>query len=144
MTVIVPRAVERAPRNALWELFSAEAERVAEGARNFRWQAADHLPILNELYRHYRNAGLRMSYTIEDFRRDVALEVLPELPPEERLRGLPPEERLRGLPPEERLRGLRPEERLRGLPPEERLQGLSKEELVRLRALLDRELPDTD
>jgi hypothetical protein len=153
VTVIVPREVERAPRNALWELFSAEAERIAEGARHFRWQAADHLPILNELYQRYRDAGLHMSYTIEDFRRDVALEMLPELPPEERLRGLPPEERLRGLPPEERLRGLPPEERLRGLPPEERLRGLppeerlrglSKEELARLRALLDRDPPQAD
>ena len=144
VTVIVPRAVERAPRNALWELFSAEAERVAEGARDFHWQAADHLPILNELYHRYHEAGLCMSYTIEDFRRDVALEMLPELPPEERLRGLPPEERLRGLPPEERLRGLPPEERLRGLPPEERLRGLSKEELARLRRLLDHDSPEAD
>jgi tetratricopeptide (TPR) repeat protein len=105
ITVVVPREVERAPRNALWELFSAEAERVAEGARNFRWQAADHLPILTELYQRYQDSGLAMSYTIEDFHRDIALKMLPQLPPEERLRGLPPEERLRGLPPEERLRG---------------------------------------
>ena len=67
-----------------------------------------------------------MSYTIEDFHRDIALKMLPQLPPEERLRGLPPEERLRGLPPEERLRGL------------------SKEELARLRALLDRNAPKRD
>ncbi len=124
VTVIVPREVERAPRNALWELFSAEAERVAEGAREFHWQGADHLPILNELYQHYRDAGLSMSYTFDDFRRDVARKMLPELLPEERLRGLPPEERLRGLPPEERLRGL------------------SKEELARLRALLDQDQPE--
>jgi len=115
---------------------------VAEGAREFHWQAADHLPILNELYQHYRDAGLSMSYTFDDFRRDVARKMLPELLPEERLRGLPPEERLRGLPPEERLRGLPPEERLRGLPPEERLRGLSKEELARLRALLDQDQPE--
>jgi hypothetical protein len=56
-----------------------------------------------------------MSYTFEDFRRDVARKMLPELLPEERLRGLPPEERLRGL---------------------------SKEELARLRALLDQDQPE--
>ena len=126
ITVIVPREVERAQRNALWELFSAEAERVAEGARNFRWQAADHLPILGELYQRYRDSGLSMSYTIEDFHRDIALKTLPKLPPEERLRGLPPEERLRGLPPEERLRGL------------------SKEERAQLRALLDQDHSESD
>jgi len=108
VTVVVPLAVALVPRNALWELFSAEDERVAEGARNFRWQAADHLPILNELYQRYRDAGVRMSYSIEDFRRGVALEMLPKLPSEERLRGL------------------------------------SIEELDRLRALLDRDAPDTD
>jgi hypothetical protein len=38
-----------------------------------------------------------MSYSFADFRHDLAMELLAELPPEERLRGLLPEERLRGL-----------------------------------------------
>ncbi|WP_295427508.1 hypothetical protein [uncultured Thiodictyon sp.] len=38
-----------------------------------------------------------MPYTFEDFRRDLALELVQELPPEDRLRGLAIEERLRGL-----------------------------------------------
>ncbi|WP_157817849.1 hypothetical protein [Candidatus Thiodictyon syntrophicum] len=42
-----------------------------------------------------------MSYTFQDFRRDLARETLPELTPEERLRGLPPEEVLRGLSDED-------------------------------------------
>ena len=138
VTLIVLREVEICPRNALWALFSFEAARVALGAESYRWRQDDHLPILETIYQRYRETGIPMSYTFQDFRHDVALEMLDRLPPEERLRGLPPEERLRGLPPEERLRGLPPEERLRGLPPEERLRGLSDAELDRLEALLAR------
>jgi len=47
-----------------------------------------------------------MSYTFEDFRRDLIREVLPELPPEERLRGLSPEQILKFLRPEDILSGL--------------------------------------
>jgi hypothetical protein len=57
-----------------------------------------------------------MPYTMDDFRKEVALEVLDQLTPEERLRGLPAEERLRGLPAEELAKRLAPAERLRGLP----------------------------
>ena len=38
-----------------------------------------------------------MSYTFENFRQDLARELVLELPVEERLRGLPAEERLHGL-----------------------------------------------
>ncbi len=119
MTIIVLKEVEIAARNALWELFSFEADKVAQGARDYQWRQADHVPILQELYYRYRQWGIAMPYTFEDFRRDLAKELLKELPPEERLRGLPPEERLRGLPPEERL------------------CGLSEEELVRMQSLLE-------
>ncbi len=61
-----------------------------------------------------------MAYTFEDFRRDLARETLPELTPEERVRGLLPEELVRSLRPEDRL------------------LGLSDEELVRLKDLLER------
>lgn len=106
ITLILPREVEPEPRNALWELFSFEAARVILGAQNYHWRQPDRVSILNEIYHHYQSTGIAMPYTFEDFRRDVAREVLPELSPEERLRGLPPEERLRGLAPEERLRDL--------------------------------------
>jgi hypothetical protein len=147
ITLIVLREVETCPRNALWSLFSFEAARVALGAESYRWRQDDHLPILETIYQRYRETGIPMSYTFEDFRHDYERELLKRLPPEERLRGLPPEEltrrltpeeRLRGLPPEELARRLPPEERLRGLPPEDRLRGLSDAELDRLAALLAR------
>jgi hypothetical protein len=97
ITVIVPREVEPVPRNALWELFSFETERVVQGARNYRWRQEEHASVLNEIYHRYRELGVTMSYTFEDFRHDLARELLQELPPEERLKGLPPEEILKGL-----------------------------------------------
>ena len=106
ITVIVLKDVAQATRNALWALFSFKADRVAQGAQDYVWRQADHLPILQELYHRYQQLGMAMAYTFENFRQDLARELVVELPPEERLRGLPPEERLRGLPPEERLRGL--------------------------------------
>ncbi|MCI0682070.1 MAG: hypothetical protein L0Y71_08200 [Gemmataceae bacterium] len=39
-----------------------------------------------------------MPYTMDDFLKEVTLEGLDKLTPEERSRGLPAEERLRGLP----------------------------------------------
>ena len=156
ITLIVLREVEPCPRNALWEIFSFEAAKVAAGADAYQWRQNDYVPILEMIYERYREVGIPMSYTFEDFRRDYAREILKKMPMDERLAGLSPEERLRGLPPEERLRGLPPEERLRGLPPEElarrlgpedRLRGLSEEERLlglsdeaaaRLKDLLER------
>jgi hypothetical protein len=119
ITVIVPNAVKPVPRNALRQLFSAEAERVRAGAAQYRWRDKEHLPILDHLREHYQHLGFAMSYTIEDFHRDAAKAMLPRLTPEERLHGLTPEEILRQLKPEELLRGL------------------DRDKLAQLRALLD-------
>jgi len=51
-----------------------------------------------------------MSYTVEDFKREVIMNSLHTLSTEERLKGLRPEERLKGLRPEDRLKGLQPED----------------------------------
>ena len=110
ITLIVLREVAPCPRNALWEIFSFEAAKVAAGAGMYHWRQDDHFPILEEIYRRYREAGIPMSYTFQDFRRDLARETLPELTPEERLRGLPPEDLVRGLRTEGRLRGLSDED----------------------------------
>ena len=51
-----------------------------------------------------------MSYTDKDWFRDVALDTIGFLTPEERLRGLQADEILRNLKPEEVLRNFKPEE----------------------------------
>ena len=99
ITVIVLKEVATATRNAIWALFSFEAERVTQGARDYVWRQADHVSLLQELCHRYQPVGIAMAYTFEDFQRDLARRLLSELPPEERLRGLSEEElqRLRQL-----------------------------------------------
>jgi hypothetical protein len=149
VTVIVLNEVATVTRNALWELFSGEPPKIAFGAKHYRWRQPDHNTVLQALYYRYHQTGVTMTYTFEDFRHDLALELVKELPPEERLKGLSPEEllkqltpeeRLKGLPPEELLKQLTPEERLKGLPPEGRLKDLSPQELEQLRRLLEKTL----
>ena len=56
-----------------------------------------------------------MTYTLEDFDREIKDEILQSLTDEDienLLKKLGPEKRMRGLGPEERLRGLAPEENL--------------------------------
>ena len=152
ITVIVLKRVAPQPHNALWELFSFDAERISRGVQNYQWREHDHITLLNNLHALYQKEQIAMSYTFEDYRKeyyhDMAQEILASLspeevlkkfPPEKLFKGLSPEERLRGLPPEERLKGLPPEERLKGLPPEERLKGLDTQQLEQLRALLEQE-----
>jgi hypothetical protein len=78
-------------------LFSAAQEKVKYGAEHHRLHSPDLSSIVNQLFGEYEREGLTMPYTMEDFRREVALENLGQLTPEERLRGLTPEQRLAGL-----------------------------------------------
>ncbi len=88
ITVIVLKDVATATRNALWALFSFEADRVTQGAWDYVWRQHDHVSILQELYHRYQQEGIAMSYIFEDFQRDLARRLVLELPPEERLRGV--------------------------------------------------------
>ncbi|WPL24633.1 hypothetical protein Thiofri_04853 [Thiorhodovibrio frisius] len=139
--VIVLNRIEPHPRNAAWELFASEQDRMRQGLAHYRARhthAEDegYWELLEHLYRLYRREEPDMAYTMKQFLRethemviDEAIRSDPEailkrFDPEDRLRGLDPEDRLRGLDPEDRLRGLDPEDRLRGLDPEDRLRGL--------------------
>jgi len=157
--LIVLNTIAPHPRNAAWELFSTQQDRIRHGAACYRPRRTGTWDLLRHLYLVHIFEDPTMAYTMEEFVREARQRflydltpeeqesVLDRLPPEqvfkhfspeERLRGLGPEERLRGLGPEERLHGLGPEERLHGLEPEERLRGLGPEE--RLRGLGPEEL----
>ena len=45
-TLICLREVEPCPRNALWEIFSFEAGKIAAGADAYRWRQDDYVLIL--------------------------------------------------------------------------------------------------
>ena len=151
--LIVLNALAEHPRNAPWELFASEMDRIRYGLAHYRPRS----PTAHLLRFHLANIHHLelpdMAYTLDDFkletyrmliddfhalspedrqalleRMDVA-DRLRGLGAEERLRGLDTEERLRGLDTEEILRRLDPAERLRGLDPEERLRGLDPEQV---------------
>ncbi len=153
--LIVLNALAEDPRNAPWELFASELDRIRYGLAHYqpRSPAAHLLPY--HLANIHRLELPNMAYTLDDFKLDTYRMLIDDfhalsleerqallermdvadrlrgLDAEERLRGLDTEEILRRLDPQERLRGLDPAERLRGLDPEERLRGLEPEERLR-------------
>ena len=118
--VLVMSEIPLAEHNAIWNLFSGDVVRVQYAARQYGSGKTEVSTILNQLFESYQQKGVPMPYTIADFMRDVTLEHLELLSPEERLKGLPAEELLKRLSSEERLAGLSAEEieaylrRLRG------------------------------
>ena len=151
--LIVLNALAEDPRNAPWELFASELDRIRYGLAHYRPRS----PTAHLLRFHLANVHQlelpNMAYTLEDFKLDtyrMLIDDFQELSPEDRqallermdvadrlrglgaaelLRGLDAEERLRGLGAEERLRGLDTAEILRRLDPEERLRGLDPEQV---------------
>lgn len=111
--LIVLNAIEVHPRNAAWELFSVQQDRIRHGARHYPWRRVGAQELLQQLYLMYALEEPSMAYTMDEFVREAHQDFLQRLTPEERqafLDRIDPEERLRGLGPEERLRGLGPEE----------------------------------
>ena len=137
--LIVLNAIASQARNAPWELFSAQLDRIRHGLRHYHPRDQGATDLLAQLYFNYRVEMPEMAYTMEDFKHDarrVWIEHIQEFDPEERdallarmavedlLRVIKPEDLLRILKPEDRLRGLDPEDLLRELKPEDRLRGL--------------------
>ena len=137
--LIVLNVIAQHPRNAAWELFSTQQDRIRHGAAYYRPRRTATWDLLRNLYLVHIFEDPTMAYTMEEYVREARQRFLHELTPEEQeevLDRLPPERLIKHLPIEERLRGLGPEERLRGLGPEERLRGLGPEELHQLQDYL--------
>jgi hypothetical protein len=127
--VVVAGQLPREANNAPLHLFSASPELVDFGQGAYRRRSDSTSDLLRRLIQRLREEGFSMSYTMEDFRREILKERYEQATPEERrecFRSLPPEEQraaLESLSPENRL------ELLQSLPPEDRLAGLSAEQI---------------
>jgi hypothetical protein len=86
-TIILSR-VPKEKHNAIWQLFSADPERIQFGAINYEWRMPDISTIINDLFNNYKIEGIAMPYTIDDYKRDYVLEHIHKLPIEDRLKGL--------------------------------------------------------
>ena len=82
----------------LTDLFTDEL--IGFGQAAYRRRSAETSLLLGQLFERFRQEGLAMAYTMEDFKRDYMKEHLAKLTPEEQ------EEVLQALPPERRLAGL--------------------------------------
>lgn len=95
--VIVLKKIPNAERNLVWQLFSAQQEKVQEAARHYLQSDSEINTIMNELLKKYQAEGIHMPYTLDDYRKDYIRGGLSLLTPKERLAGLALEERLAGL-----------------------------------------------
>jgi len=111
-------------RNAPWELFASEMDRIRYGLAHYRPHSPAAQLLRYHLAKVHRLEVPDMAYTLDDFKRDtyrMVIDDLHELSAQERqalLERMDVEDRLRGLAAEDRLRGLAAEDRLRGLDPE--------------------------
>jgi hypothetical protein len=154
VNIIVISRLPKDQKNAIFHLLSTNSDKIEFGLTTYIWNHEDlKYFVLNEMFQRFEKEGIQMSYTVEDFKREVLKKSLPSLSVQERLEGLRaedvlnvfrpeklvkkmrPEDVLNVFRPEERLKGLRPEERLKGLRPEERLKGLRPEDIEILKSI---------
>ena len=90
--VIVVGELPQEEHNAPLHLFSAAPRLVQFGQEHYEQRTEDTSTLLRRLLGGYQQEGIAMPYTMKDFRRDCAKEILPDLTVEERLEGLSPEE----------------------------------------------------
>jgi hypothetical protein len=96
--ILALREMPEAEQNLVWNLFSGDPERIATAFRRLRPRLEFWSSLLNKLLRYYGLEGMPMPYTMEDFKREAAEELLNELTPEQRVEGLSPEQLLSLLP----------------------------------------------
>ena len=104
--VLVLSDMPEGAQNAVWDLFSGVPTKVTSAVTSQWRKPSDMGTIFDQLLERYELEGITVPYTMDDFRRDYATELLNRMKPEDRLRGLAPADRLQGLAPADRLRGL--------------------------------------
>src|SRR5262249_21114598 len=106
--VIVLSQLPMEEHNAVLLLFSPAGDRIEYAKQKYSLRSLHGSTRLKDLFENYWK-GLGMSYTFDEFARNFALQHLPDLSPEERLKGLPAEDRLKDLSPEDQIKALSPE-----------------------------------
>ena len=129
--VIVLSEIPTEPHNAIWSLFSGTAEKVLYGAEQMRARLEQMSTVINALLENYELEGISMSYTVEDFEREVATKQLQRMKPSEVLQYYDADDLLRELGPEGILRNYSADDLLRELGPEGILRNYSPNDLLR-------------
>jgi hypothetical protein len=108
--VLVLHQLPLEEHNAPLLLFSALPDQVCYAVSHYHRRSPDTSTLLDTLLNRYREEGIDMGLTMEEFRKSYLKENLKDLTLEERLAGVPHEELANVLTPEERLEGLSREE----------------------------------
>jgi hypothetical protein len=151
--IVVAGQLSREVHNAPLHLFSASPDLVGFGQNAYQRRSQNTSLLLGQLFERLRGEGFTMSFTMEDFKRELTKKYFKKLSPQEQqemFRSLSPpqqQEMFRSLSPpqqQEMFRSLSPpqqQEMFRSLPParrrdmleslpaEERLAGLSPEQI---------------
>jgi hypothetical protein len=102
--VIVAGELPREAHNAPLHLFSASPELVGFASGAYRRRSENTSGLLGQLFQRFEGEGIRMAFTMEEFRRQFVKEHFAELTTEEK------EEVLQSLPAAQRLAGLSEQE----------------------------------
>jgi len=136
--VLVLNTMPKTNENAIWQLFSSTTEGISYGQQQYRWNIPNISNIIKVLYK-----GIKMTYTVEDFKRDLPKEILAmmsaeyraalieELSPDEMIKHLSPDEMIKHLSPDEMARHLSPDEMIKHLSPDEMAKHLSPDEMIK-------------
>ena len=108
--ILVLSQMSQAEQNALWQLFSGNAEGFKYGDTHYQWHDPEDKSLLSQLYQLYLKSGVEMPYTFEEFHREYTMPFIQSLPTEVRLKGIPPEEVLKQFSPEEVFKQFTPSE----------------------------------
>ena len=109
--IIVLGQIAETPRNAIWQLFSAEPDHVKYGASHYQWHIQQLSTIVQELYKRYRLEGITMPYTTNDYYAEVTREHINLLTPEERVKDMSPDDIMDLLFSDEILEHVSPEKK---------------------------------
>ena len=90
--ILVLSQMSQVQQNALWQLFSGNAEGFEYGDVHYKWHDPEDKSLLNQLYKLYLKEGVDMPYTFEEFHRDYTMPFIESLPTDLRLKGIPTEE----------------------------------------------------
>ncbi len=109
--IIVLSEMPMVPRNALWQLFSGESDKVSYGQNYFDWHMDDVSSFVNQLLERYHLEGINMPYTMENFRDKVRTDALEIVTQDNTLKY----EVLKGLSPDKVMNKFSPDDRMKGL-----------------------------
>ena len=104
--LIVLSQIPDGEHNAIWRLFSAQREAVIQARQQYQMHQPDISTIVNDLFQHYQQEKIIMSYTVEDYKKEQVRNNLDLLSADEILARYSADEVLKRYSADDRLKDL--------------------------------------